>query len=285
MESVETSHNEIIKIHDNSEGENVYELPFPEQNPNLHLLGSFITSIANYDWLEALYKQYISDEQELEHDIFLEKLLDTLSGIEEILAEIETMNVNIATQYFEALVQMPIVTLENDQERIQKFESAETLAEAFSEFENINDFVEVFSMIPTDAADLLQAALSCEMAGHPKSAKILKREFTHRMFHKGNELYLLIMMSLTEAIGRKNMVKQAGKNGNDSKHKINRLVKQQAIELYLQGSYHNPRHAAKVLLPEVTKIASNLGSNLEWKNNGFERLYGWLRAANTTQSM
>ena len=258
---------------------------YQEQNPNLDLLGKFVVSIANYDWLGELYKRYISDGPEPSIDTYSEKLIDVLSGVENILIEIEQINEYIASQYFSTLEEAPIVKLEHDQSKILHFESAETLAEAFSNFENISDFIEVFSMIPTDAAALLQAALSCEMAGHLKSAKILKREFTHRMFHKGNELYLLIMMSLTEAIGRKNMVKQAGKNGNDSKHKINRLVKQQAIELYLQGSYHNPRHAAKVLLPEVTKIASNLGSNLEWINNGFERLYGWLRAANTTQSM
>jgi hypothetical protein len=93
------------------------------------------------------------------------------------------------------------------------------------------------------------------------------------------------LLIISKIYGQKQSVREAGKTGNDVRHRINREVKNKAIELYFNGTFHNPRHAAKLLLPEVAKIASQLGSNLEWSNNGFDRLYQWLRVAAKTKRM
>lgn len=246
-----------------------------KNNPNLYAVVEYLVAIANYDWPQMLFSRLLPT---LDNDMSYEELLNNLAKIENIHVKIEQINSEAAESFFELSTALPMARKEPNHKLLHDFARSPNLLSAFTHHEDITQYSELISTLGTKEADLLQAALSCEMAGLSKPAEILKREFTERMFLYGNHFYVYLMIGLGDILGRKSSVKLAGKIGNDSRHAINRRVKEAAIELYKQGTYQNPRHAAKSLLPKVSAISKEMGSSLEWEINGFNRLYDWLRS-------
>lgn len=282
MESLDSAISKALKIRSSTTTEEFMKIYSSKQNPNLYFVAEYILSIVTYDWPQFLINHFLPDVKE---PIEFDRLIELLASIDDIQLKIEQMNASVADSFFLLSTSLPMAQPEGDLKKIQEFDSANTLHEAFKNHENIDDYIELLSSLSPLEADLLQAVLACEMAGLKKATRTIKKEFTKNMFLQGNQFYASLMMRLSDAIGRKDSVKQAGKNGNDSKHRINRQVRTKAVELYLDGSFHNPRHATKQLLPTVAKISSELGSALEWENNGFDRLYGWLRAAKKAENV
>ncbi|PST65064.1 hypothetical protein [Shewanella algae] len=252
------------------------------ENPNLYYVAFFVSSVFNYDWLQNLTSKLLGDEIEVTTEN-LDLIVTKLASIENINARAEVLNAEIADMYFELSTFWPLARPETNANKLKRFSSAKSLELAFKKHKYFNELGKILTLLDKQSADMLHAALSCEMAGLDRASKIAKKEFSRMVFLSGNELYQLLNTSMLAEKHTKRISVTASKAGNDAKHEVNRKVRSKAIELYKHGSFHNPRHAARQLLPQVAAISEKLGSQLEWHNNGFDRLYKWLLAAEKTE--
>ncbi len=266
-------------------GKKFLSIPHSEQNPYLEVVAQYICMVLNFSWLEFLLEKHAPHllKPFLDDPIF--DISTELAKVDNILFKMETLNEEIADDFLKMATGLPMARAEENLEKAQNFASANNLIDAFKTHNDINQCQKILTQLEPDDMDLIQAALACQMLGLDKTSRTLLKQFTKNIFLQGNELYYYLSVVLGAGIGRRDTVKEAGKNGNDSKHRINRQLRTKAVELYLNGSFHNPRHATKQLLPTVAKISSELGSALEWENNGFDRLYGWLRAAKKVENV
>ncbi|GIU20086.1 hypothetical protein [Shewanella sp. MBTL60-007] len=267
-------------------GKQYFTTPQSDKNPNLLLFAQFIHTVKCFNWIDLIIQEFVPHLSGCDfEDRDVEELIESLSNIDDIFLKIENLSKSVLKQNLHFADTLPVVEEEEDLEVIKKFASANSLHEAFEGHEGLDLVSSVFDLLEPKQADIIQSSIACHMAGLTKPAQTLLEEFVSNEFLQGNELYYWLTLHLAAEITKKDSVKQAGKNGNDSKHRINRQVRTKAVELYLDGSFHNPRHATKQLLPTVAKISSELGSALEWENNGFDRLYGWLRAAKKAENV
>lgn len=279
MEETNSSLTFPLPTHTSENGKKYISVPHSKRNPNLLLFAQFIHDVKCRDWLNLILKKFTPHLADLSvNDLDVEEVSQALSNIDDILLKIENLSVEVTQQTLLFADSLPIVKEENA-EVTKKFASANSLEEAFSEYEELELVSSTLAMLDPKQADILQASIACHMAGLTKPAQTLLEQFVFNEFLHGNELYYLLSLDIESNLSKKRSAKEAAKNGNNSRHRINRLVKEKAIQLYSKGTFHNPRHAAKQLLPQVTSIAADLGSSLEWENNGFTRLYEWLRKA------
>ncbi|GGI71973.1 hypothetical protein GCM10007978_07370 [Shewanella hanedai] len=270
-----------LPIHTSDGGKRYFTIPDSEKNPNLLLFAQFIHTVKCCDWLNLILREFAPHLSDFDfEELPVEEVIESLSGIDDILLKIEKLSKSVLEQTLSFAEKLPIVKEEENIEVIKKFASANSLHEAFEGHEGLDLVTNMFAALESKQADILQASLACHMAGLTKPAQTLLEEFVSNEFLHGNELYHWLTLDLASGVSKKYSARKAAKSGNDSKHRINRQVRAKAVKLYLDGTFHNPRHATKKLLPKVAEISAKLGSSLEWENNGFERLYGWLRASN-----
>ncbi|WP_413729326.1 MULTISPECIES: hypothetical protein [unclassified Shewanella] len=248
------------------------------ENPNLYLVARYVASVVNHDWLQNLISTLLPDQPEVTEHNF-DELIARLVSIDDILSTVETLNMEIADQFYEISSTLPLAHPESDTNKVQQFASADSLGKAFESSNFIDDLRPILSHLRSDEAELLHAALACQMSGLDKVAKIIMKEFTRKLFTYGNMFFVLLMMELAYSKETKRNATIASKAGNDSKHQLSRKLRAEAITLYQNGKFHSARHAARQLLPQVAAISEKLGSQLEWHTNGFARLYKWLLAA------
>ncbi|QYJ79862.1 hypothetical protein [Shewanella acanthi] len=249
-----------------------------DENPKLQFVAEFLITALSHDWLGSYVYKLLpnsEDSQNLSHNEIIERLavIDNISDLVDLTAE------DVANLFFDFATKFPLAAPEKNSRLLEKFTSAKTLSDAFKEHDQFQHYEDLLHLLEEREADILHAALSCEMAGLEKAANTLKKELTVSLFSSKNRSLQKIKAGLFEAIGKRNSVKKAAKAGNDSKHAINRTLKADAVKLYKAGKFHSARHAARQLLPQVAAISEQRGSPLEWHTNGFDRLYKWLLAS------
>ncbi|BCV29035.1 hypothetical protein [Shewanella algae] len=253
-----------------------------KENPNLFYVTFFISRVCNEYWLDNLTAKLIGEEFKLCEDN-IDELINRLASIENVHEKAEKLNTDIANIFFELSTFWPLAKVEPNANKLKRFSSAKSLSAAFSRHKHFDELGEIFTLLDEPEADILHAALTCDMAGLDKASKTIKKEFSRRKFLSENELYQLLDTSVAAENYKKRATSAAAKAGNDSRHAINRTLRAEAVKLYQNGKFQSPRYAARQLLPQVAAISEKLGSQLEWHTNGFDRLYKWLLAAEKSE--
>lgn len=248
------------------------------ENPNLFYVVLFISWMCNECWLDNLTAKLIGEEFELCEDN-IDEFITKLASIGSVHEKAERLNTDFTNFFFDLSTFWPLAKAEPNENKLKRFSSANSLSAAFSKHKHFDELGEIFTLLDEHDADILHAALSCDMAGLDKASRTIKKELSRKNFLSGNELYQLLDTSVAAENYKKRATSAAAKAGNDSKHAINRTLRAEAVKLYKDGKYHSARHAARQLLPQIATISEKLGSQLEWHTNGFDRLYKWLLAA------
>jgi hypothetical protein len=249
------------------------EIPIPEAATNS------VDGQPNFQTIHIPFTEGFKELSNLDSDTSNEdviKHLAKIDGIIESLTEQYQQNLKNYIGYFAPLRDLPLI---DDINLIRQFYNAGSLSSGFCAFSVNEKPLNILPHFPKESQRTLHHALACQMAGLHIPAEKLFDEFFNNLFTDINLKFEQLLNEVRNYVAHSKKASDAAKAGNDSKHLINRKLKEAAIKLYRQGSYDNPRHAANVLLPKIAELSEKMGSSLEWKINGFTRLYNWLRTA------
>ena len=128
-----------------------------------------------------------------------ESLAKALSKVDDSQSILETElleGADIFNSLFESLAADPL----DDIQEIRRFANAQNLHEAFGGEGGI-EALSILNHISEESAELIHAAIACQMAGMPKQAKLLFQMFTRRQFVDANERYQSLKTDITKFKG------------------------------------------------------------------------------------
>ncbi|MGS0673910.1 hypothetical protein [Shewanella sp. 125m-1] len=164
----------------------------------------------------------------------------------------------------------------DDIEEIRKFANAPTLEEAFPQEERLA-FSTLAEDIPKESAELIHAAIACQLAGMTKPAKLLFKLFTQRQFIDSNQGYQALRTDITKHRGHIEASSKAGKSGRDKRFEKSDKVKAFAIKRYLEGDYKNPHQASQLIVSQVAKYGESIGYRFTSDYQAPRTIETWLR--------
>lgn len=80
------------------------------------------------------------------------------------------------------------------------------------------------------------------------------------------------------AVVYEEQLKSRSKKGNDTRHELNRKLKERAIELYNAKNYRNPSQASKQLLHKIKEISEEYKLKVDDEQNLQSKIYNWFLA-------
>jgi hypothetical protein len=131
----------------------------------------------------------------------------------------------------------------DDINEIRRFANASNLHEAFGGEGGI-EALAILNHISEESAELIHAAIACQIAGMPKQANLLFQFFTKRQFVDANEGYQSFQTMVTKHKGAIEAASQHSKKGQLTRHAKNNLRREFALNLYRIKPFKNAKQSA-----------------------------------------
>lgn len=139
------------------------------------------------------------------------------------------------------------------------------------------DFSALATVIPEENAEIIHAAIACQLAGMTKPAKLLFKLFTQRQFIDANEGYQKLHTEITKHRGHIEASSKAGKSGRDKRFEKSDKVKAFAIELYQKGDFKNPHQASQLIVSQIAEYGESVGYRFTSDYQAPRTIETWLR--------
>ena len=250
------------------------------EHANQKLKADFLASLQSFDMLtqkDSAVRPLLPEGTDEES---LAKALSKVDDSQSILETEQLEGADIFNSLFESIAADPC----DDINEIRRFANAQNLHEAFGDEGGI-EALAILNHISEESAELIHAAIACQIAGMPKQAKLLFQMFTRRQFVDANESYQSLQTEVTKHKGAIEVASQHSKKGKQTRHMKNNLRREFALSLYRNKSYKNPKQATEKYFPKINQYANEIEHQFTSEYQGFQTVYRWFLSENRKQSV
>ncbi|MEC4726542.1 hypothetical protein HWQ46_13380 [Shewanella sp. D64] len=267
-EMPEAARQQLAALLDSTENPN----PELKQEPKQEFKQQFIDTFQKFDSLTQTDSQV---RQLLPEDTTEETLAKELAKVDASQPILESEQQEAAAIFnlmFDSLADSEPC---DDIEEIRLFANAATLKDAFPQEEQLA-FSTLADDISEESAEIIHAAIACQLAGMTKPAKLLFNLFTQRQFIDANQDYQKLQTEITKQKGVIENSSKAGKSGRNKRYEKRDKVNAYAIQLYSQRNYATPHQAAQLIAEQVMEYAQTIGYSFSTAYQATKTINSWL---------
>ena len=242
------------------------------ENPNPELKQQLVDGLQEFDSLTQTDSQV---RQLLPEDTTEETLAKELAKVDASQPILESEQQEAAAIFnlmFDSMLDSEPC---DDIEEIRKFANAATLIDAFPQEEQLA-FSTLVDEISEESAEIVHAAIACQLAGMTKPAKLLFNLFTQRQFIDANQGHQKLQTEITKQKGVIENSSKAGKSGRNKRYEKRDKVNAYAIQLYSQRNYATPHQAAQLITEHVIEYAQSIGYSFSTAYQATKTINSWL---------